>query len=337
MAYKKRGLNMEYIKLGNSSLNVSRICLGCMGFGDSKQGMHSWTLDEEASREIIKHALNNGINFFDTAMAYQSGTSEQFLGRAIKDYAAREDVVIATKFSPRTQAEIDQHISGQQHVENCLNASLSRLEMDYVDLYICHSWDNNTPIEEIMEGLHHVIKAGKVRAIGISNCYAWQIAKANAYAKAKGWEPFISVQGHYNLIFREEEREMIPYCKEENIALTPYSALASGRLSKRPDENSKRMIEDTYAKGKYDATKDVDMDIIQRVIEIAENRNCSMSEVSLAWLLSKVTSPVVGATKKHHIDGAVKAIDLKLSNEEIAYLEELYKPHALVGVMASIK
>lgn len=328
---------MEYTKLGNSSLNVSRICLGCMGFGDSKQGMHSWTLDEEASREIIKYALSNGINFFDTAMAYQSGTSELFLGKAIKDYARREDVVIATKFSPRTQAEIDQQISGQQHVENCLNASLNRLGMDYVDLYIYHSWDTNTPIEEIMEGLHNVIKAGKVRAIGISNCYAWQIAKANAYAQAKGWEPFISVQGHYNLIFREEEREMIPYCKEENIALTPYSALASGRLSKKPDEKSKRMIEDTYAQGKYDATKDDDMDIIQRVIEIAENKNCSMSEVSLAWLLSKVSSPVVGATKKHHIDGAVKAIDLKLSNEEITYLEELYKPHALVGIMAAHK
>lgn len=328
---------MEYIKLGNSSLNVSRICLGCMGFGDSTQGMHSWTLDEKESREIIKYALANGINFFDTAMAYQSGTSELYLGRAIKDYAVREDVVIATKFSPRTQAEIDEKISGQQHVENCLNASLSRLGTDYVDLYICHSWDYQTPIEEIMEGLHNVILAGKVRAIGISNCYAWQIAKANAYAKAKGWEPFISIQGHYNLIFREEEREMIPYCKEEHIALTPYSALASGRLSKRPDEISRRMTEDTYAKGKYDATKDDDMSIIQRVIEIAENRNCSMSEVSLAWLLSKTASPVVGATKKHHIDGAVKAVDLKLTNEEITYLEELYKPHALVGVMASHK
>lgn len=328
---------MEYIKLGNSSLNVSRICLGCMGFGDSTQGMHSWTLDEKESREIIKYALANGINFFDTAMAYQSGTSELYLGRAIKDYAVRKDVVIATKFSPRTQAEIDEKISGQQHVENCLNASLSRLGTDYVDLYICHSWDYQTPIEEIMEGLHNVILAGKVRAIGISNCYAWQIAKANAYAKAKGWEPFISIQGHYNLIFREEEREMIPYCKEEHIALTPYSALASGRLSKRPDEKSRRMTEDTYAKGKYDATKDDDMSIIQRVIEIAENRNCSMSEVSLAWLLSKTASPVVGATKKHHIDGAVKAVDLKLTNEEITYLEELYKPHALVGVMASHK
>lgn len=328
---------MEYIKLGNSSLNVSRICLGCMGFGDSTQGMHSWTLDEKESREIIKYALVNGINFFDTAMAYQSGTSELYLGRAIKDYAVREDVVIATKFSPRTQAEIDEKISGQQHVENCLNASLRRLGTDYVDLYICHSWDYHTPIEEIMEGLHNVIRAGKVRAIGISNCYAWQIAKANAYAKAKGWEPFISIQGHYNLIFREEEREMIPYCKEEHIALTPYSALASGRLSKRPDEKSRRMTEDTYAKGKYDATKDDDMSIIQRVIEIAENRNCSMSEVSLAWLLSKTASPVVGATKKHHIDGAVKAVDLKLTNEEITYLEELYKPHALVGVMASHK
>ncbi|MCH4286300.1 aldo/keto reductase [Amedibacillus hominis] len=328
---------MEYITLGNSDLQVSRICLGCMGFGDAQQGMHTWTLTYEDSKQIIQHALDSGINFFDTAMAYQNGTSEIYLGKAIKELAKREDVIIATKFSPRTQEEINQHISGQQHVENCLNASLERLGMEYVDLYIYHMWDYHTPIEEIMEGLHRVIQQGKARYIGISNCYAYQLAKANMIARANGWEEFISIQGHYNLIFREEEREMVPYCKEGNIALTPYSALASGRLAKKAGEQSKRLVEDQFAKGKYDASADIDLQIIKRVEELAEKRNVSMTEISLAWLLTKATSPVVGATKLHHIDGAVKAVDLKLSEDEINYLEELYKPHPLVGVMAQNK
>lgn len=327
-------MKMEYIKLGNSNLNVSRVCLGCMGFGEAQKGMHSWTLPYEESKEIIKYALDNGINFFDTAMGYQEGTSEIFLGKAIKEYAKREDVVIATKFIPRTKAEIEQNISCKEHIENCLNNSLKRLDMDYVDLYILHMWDYNTPIEEIMEGLHEVIQKKKVRYIGISNCYGWQIAKANEIAKAKGWEQFISVQGHYNLIFREEEREMVPYCMEENIALTPYSALASGRLSKHPGEESKRLKEDTYAKGKYDASYDDDIAIIKRVEELADKKGVSMTEISLAWLLTKVTSPVVGATKKHHIDGAINSMKVNLTDEEIKYLEELYKPHSLVGVMA---
>lgn len=328
---------MEYITLGNSDLQVSRICLGCMGFGDAQQGMHTWTLPYEDSKKIIQHALESGINFFDTAMAYQNGTSEIYLGKAIKELAKREDVIIATKFTPRTQEEINQHISGQQHVENCLNASLERLGMEYVDLYIYHMWDFHTPIEEIMEGLHRVIQQGKARYIGISNCYAYQLAKANMIARANGWEEFISIQGHYNLIFREEEREMVPYCKEENIALTPYSALASGRLAKKAGEQSKRLVEDQFAKGKYDASADIDLQIIKRVEELAEKRNVSMTEISLAWLLTKATSPVVGATKLHHIDGTVKAVDLKLSEDEINYLEELYKPHPLVGVMAQNK
>lgn len=325
---------MKYVKLGNSDLLVSKVCLGCMGFGEAQSGMHSWTLNEEDSREIIKYALEKGINFFDTAMSYSNGTSEEFLGRAIKDYASREDVVIATKFIPRTQEEINQGISGQQHVENCLNASLKRLGMDYVDLYILHMWDYHTPIEDILEGLHHMIKQGKVKYIGISNCYAYQIAKANEIAKAHGWEQFISVQGHYNLIFREEEREMVHYCQEENIALTPYSALASGRLAKHPGTSSKRMKEDAYAKGKYDKTESIDRTIIDRVVELSEKKGVSMTEISLSWLMSKVSSPVVGATKKHHIDGAIKAVDLLLTDDEIHYLEELYQPHALVGVMA---
>lgn len=325
---------MKYTTLGNSDLKVSKVCLGCMGFGDAQKGMHSWTLPEDKSREIIKYALDNGINFFDTAMAYQGGTSEEFLGRAIKDFAKREDVVIATKFSPRTQKEIDDGITGQQHVRNCLEASLKRLGMDYVDLYILHSWDYNTPIEDYLEGLHEVIQEGKVRYIGISNCFAYQLAKANALARAKGYEEFISIQGHYNLIFREEEREMAKLCNEDNIAMTPYSALASGRLAKHPGEQSKRMQEDSYAKGKYDATEKQDRIIIDRVNELAKKRGVTMTEISLAWLMSKVAAPVVGATKVHHIDGAVKATELELTDEEKAYLEEPYQPHALVGMMA---
>ena len=325
---------MKYTMLGNSDLKVSKVCLGCMGFGDATKGMHSWTLPEDKSREIIKYALDNGINFFDTAMAYQGGTSEEFLGRAIKDFARREDVVIATKFSARTPEEIANGISGKQHVRNCLEASLKRLNMDYVDLYICHSWDDHTPIEDILEGLHELIQEGKVRYIGISNCFAYQLAKANAIARAKGYEEFISIQGHYNLIFREEEREMAKLCKEDNIAMTPYSALASGRLAKHPGEQSKRMQEDSYAKGKYDATEKQDRITIDRVMELAEKHNVSMTEISLSWLMSKVASPIVGATKLHHIDGAVKATELELTDEEKAYLEEPYQPHRLVGMMA---
>ena len=325
---------MEYIKLGNSDLKVSKVCLGCMGFGDASKGMHSWTLPLKESKEIIKYALDSGINFFDTAMAYQGGTSEEFLGEAIKEYASREDVVIATKYIPRSKEAIDNGITAEEHINECLKNSLKRLQMDYVDLYILHMWDYDTPIEETMRILNNLVKSGKVRYIGISNCYAWQIAKANEIAKANGYAEFISVQGHYNLIFREEEREMAPYCKSENIAMTPYSALASGRLAKPLGEESKRLKEDSFAKGKYDATKDEDLEIIKRVQEIADKRNVSMTEVSLSWLLNKTSSPVVGATKKSHIDGAVKAVNLNLSEEEIKYLEELYKPHAIVGVMA---
>lgn len=326
---------MQYIQLGNSNLKVSRICLGCMGFGDAQKGMHSWTLNEAQSTEVIKHALESGINFFDTAMSYQSGTSEMYLGRALKQLAKREDVIVATKFALRTSEEKAAGIDGRAHVINCLNASLERLGMDYVDLYICHMWDYDTPILEIMEGLNDAVRAGKVRAIGISNCYAWQLAKANALAESHGWVKFASVQGHYNLIFREEEREMLPCCREEDVALTPYSALASGRLARLPGTNTKRMEEDTFAKGKYAATEAMDEVIIQRVAELAEKHGVGMTQISLAWLLTKVTSPIVGATKVHHIDGAVAALDVHLTPEEIQYLEELYQPHRLVGVMAT--
>ena len=325
---------MQYTKLGNSDLNVSRICMGCMGFGNAATGQHSWTLDEAASREIIKRGLELGVNFFDTAIGYQNGTSEEYLGRALKDFARREDVVVATKFLPRTQEEINAGITGQQHIQNMIDTSLHNLGLDYVDLYIYHMWDHETPLYDIMDGLNHIVQAGKVRYIGISNCFAYQLAKANALAEKEGFAKFVSVQGHYNLIFREEEREMAKLCAEDNIAMTPYSSLAGGRLSKHPGETSKRLEEDSYAKFKYDATAQQDGVIIGRVAQIAEKRGVSMTEVSLAWLLTKVTAPVVGATKLHHIEGASKAVELTLTPEEIAYLEEPYVPHKLVGVMA---
>ena len=329
---------MKYTKLGNSDLTVSRICMGCMGFGDPGRGQHSWTVDEEQTRGIIRRGLELGVNFYDTAIAYQSGTSEQYVGRALRDFSKREDVVVATKFLPRTPEEIEKGVSGQRHIETMIDTSLKNLGMDYVDLYIYHMWDWNTPIYDILEGLNNAVRAGKTRYIGISNCFAWQLAKANALAEKEGFAKFVSVQGHYNLIFREEEREMVPYCEEENIALTPYSALASGRLSRLPGEGgTKRAEEDAYAKFKYDATAQQDGVIISRVAELAEKRGVTMTEVSLAWLLTKATAPVVGATKLRHIEGAAKAADLVLTEEEIAYLEEPYMPHPLSGVMVQNK
>ena len=325
---------MKYTKLGNSELNVSRICMGCMGFGDAKNGQHSWTLDEEHSREIIKHGLELGINFFDTAIGYQSGTSEQYVGRALKDFAERDNVVVATKFLPRTPEEIAAGVTGQQHIEQMINTSLKNLGMDYVDLYIYHMWDYETPLYDIMDGLNRIVKAGKARYIGISNCFAYQLARANALAEKEGFAKFVSVQGHYNLIFREEEREMVKLCAEDNIAMTPYSALAGGRLSKHPGETSKRLQEDDYARLKYDSTAEQDEIIIRRVAKLADRRGVTMTEISLAWLLTKVTAPVVGATKRHHVEGAASAVDLALTEEEISWLEEAYVPHRLVGVMA---
>lgn len=325
---------MKYAKLGNSDLRVSRICMGCMGFGNAATGQHSWTVDEARSREIIRRGLELGVNFFDTAIGYQNGTSEEYLGRALKDLARREDVVVATKFPGRSPQEIQEGVSGREHVRRMLDESLSHLGMDYVDLYIYHMWDYATPLIEILQGLADAVQAGKARYIGISNCFAYQLAKANALAAREGFAPFVSVQGHYNLLFREEEREMARLCAEDNIAMTPYSPLAGGRLSKRPGETSKRLAEDDYAKLKYDAAADLDRPILERVAEVADKRGVSMTEVALAWLLTKVTAPVVGATKLSHVEGAARAADLRLSQEECRYLEALYRPHALVGVMA---
>lgn len=325
---------MQYTKLGKSELNVSRICMGCMGFGDAQRGQHSWTIDEPHTREIVRRGLELGVNFFDTAIAYQSGTSEQYLGRALRDFARRDQVVVATKFLPRTPEEIAAGIGGREHIQRMIDKSLQNLGMDYVDLYIYHMWDYETPLYDIMCGLNDAVQAGKVRYLGISNCFAWQLAKANALAEREGFAQFVSVQGHYNLIFREEEREMAPLCRMDNIAMTPYSALAGGRLSKHLGETSKRLEEDSYARLKYDATAAQDQIIIDRVAQIAEKRGVTMTEVALSWLLSKVTAPVVGATKLHHVEGAARAVDLTLTPEEIRGLEEPYIPHRLVGVMA---
>jgi len=325
---------VQYIKLGNSALEVSRICLGCMGLGDAAKGQHSWTVGENGTQDIICRALDVGINFFDTAIAYQGGTGEQFLGRALRALTPRRNVIIATKFLPRSPAHIAKGISGQEYIAQTLDKSLQNLGTDYVDLYIYHMWDYATPMCEIMEGLNNAVKAGKARYIGISNCYAYQLAQANAFAKYEGFAQFISVQGHYNLIFREEEREMVRLCRQDNIALTPYSPLAGGRLSKRPGETSKRLQEDAYARSKYDSTAAQDALIIKRVEEIADNRGISMTETALAWLLAKTDAPVAGATKTAHVEGAARAVDMMLSEEEMAYLEELYVPHAPVGVMA---
>ncbi len=328
---------MDYIKLGQSELNVSRICLGCMGFGDNTIGQHSWTVGEEDSRMIIRKALDEGINFFDTAIGYQLGTSEQFLGRALRDMAKREEMVVATKFLPRTAQEIADGVTGQQHVENSINTSLEHLGMDYVDLYIYHIWDYKTPMEEMLEGMNNVVKAGKARYLGIANVHPYQLVKMNTLADRNGWAKIISVQNHYNLLMREEEREMFQLCQEEGIAMTPYSALASGKRSRKPGEDSKRFREDAYLHHKYDATADIDAPIIARVAELADRYGVSMTEITLAWMFTKVDAPIVGATKLSHIDGMVGACKVQLAAEDIAYLEAPYRPHDLEGVMADNK
>ena len=325
---------MKYARLGSSELTVSRVCRGCMGFGDARHGQHSWTVDEDMTRSIVKYGLERGINFFDTAIAYQSGTSEQYLGRALRDFAKRDEVVVATKFLPRTDEDIAAGVSGAEHIRRSLDRSLQNLGMDYVDLYIYHMWDWRTPLEEIMSALNDAVREGKVRYLGISNCFAWQLATANGLAEREGFARFVAVENHYNAIFREEEREMAPYCRLNNIAMMPYSSLAGGRLSKRPGETSKRLAEDDYARLKYDGTAGQDAVIINRVAEIAERRGVSMTAVALAWLETRVTSPIAGATKLSHVDGPAESTELELTKEEIAYIDEPYVPHALVGVMA---
>lgn len=325
---------MQTISLGNTDLRVSSVCLGCMGLGNPTTGQHRWTVKEDVARSIVKAALDNGINFFDTAPVYQQGTSERYLGRALKAFARREDVVIATKFLPRSDEEIASGVSPQAHIEASVTASLERLETDCVDLLVYHMWDFRSSLIDILQGLDAVVRAGKVRHVGISNCFLPQLAEAQTLAEREDLTPFVSVQNHYNLIFREEERETAPYCRENNLLMTPYSPLASGRLSRRPGESTRRLREDDYARLKYDGTQEADRRIIDRVAEIAERRGVSMTEVSLAWLQHQGAVPIAGATSPQQIEDLARSASLCLTPEETAYLEAPYVPHAPVGVMA---
>ncbi|MEJ9227814.1 aldo/keto reductase [Priestia aryabhattai] len=324
---------MEYVKLGNTGLDVSRLCLGCMGFGDAVNWVHPWVLDEEKSRPIIKKALDVGVNFFDTANVYSHGVSEEILGRALKDYANRDEVVIATKVHQPMHKGPNGSGLSRKAIMSEVDKSLKRLETDYIDLYIIHRWDYNTPIEETMEALHDVVKAGKARYIGASAMYAWQFQKALHVAEKNKWTKFVSMQNHLNLLYREEEREMLPLCKEEKIGVTPYSPLASGRLTRDWAEATYRSKTDEVQKSKYDGTIEADRLVVERVASIAEKHNIPRVHVALAWLLQKeqVTAPIIGATKISHLENAVDALSVKLTLEEVAFLEEPYIPHQVVG------
>jgi aryl-alcohol dehydrogenase-like predicted oxidoreductase len=327
---------MEYVKLGNTGMDVSPICLGCMSFGKAENWVHNpWALDEEGSRSVIKRALDLGVNFVDTANAYAYGNSEEILGRALKDYANRDEVVIATKvFVPMRKGPNGGGLS-RKHIMSQIDASLRRLDTDYVDLYIIHRWDYNTPIEETMATLHDVVRDGKARYIGASAMYAWQFQKALHVAEKNSWTRFVSMQNHLNLLYREEEREMLPLCIEEKIAVTPYSPLASGRLARAWSETTTRLETDPIAKQKYDATAKADKMVVERVAEIAEKYGVPYAHIALAWLLHKnpVVAPVIGVTKIAHLESAVESLSVKLSSEDVAYLEEPYMPHPVVGLI----
>lgn len=325
---------MEFTKLGNTGLDVSRICLGCMNFGTAEGWVHNpWALDEEASRAIIRRALELGINFFDTANVYAKGRGEEILGRALKDYANRDEVVIATKVRGRMHDGPNGEGLSRKAIMSEINNSLRRLNTDYVDLYIIHRWDYNTPIEETMAALHELVQAGKVRYIGASAMYAWQFQRALYVAERHGWTRFVSMQNHYNLIYREEEREMLPLCRAEKIAVTPYSPLASGRLARNTSETTTRLEADPIAKSKYDATAEADKRVIERLGEIAERRAVPRAQIALAWLLHKtpVVAPVIGASGIAQLESAVGSVSIKLSPEEMSYMEEPYVPHPIVG------
>ncbi len=324
---------MEYVKFGNSGLDVSRICLGCMSFGDASRWIHSWVLNEADSRPIIKRALDVGINFFDTANVYSMGASEEVLGRALKDYTNRDEVVIATKLFGKMHEGANGSGLSRKAILSEIDKSLHRLGTDYVDLYIIHRWDNSTPIEETMEALHDVVKAGKARYIGASSMFAWQFQKALYTAEKNGWTKFVSMQNHLNLLYREEEREMLPLCREEKIAITPYSPLAAGRLARDWSVETTRNGTDKIAKSKYNDSADMDYLVVKRLETIAENRGVPRSQIALAWLLQKemVTSPIVGTTKVSNLEDAVASLKIQLTADEVSYLEELYVPHKIIG------
>lgn len=322
---------MEYRKLGKSGLEVSRITLGCMTYGIPERGAHPWTLDEQTSRPFIQQALELGINTFDTSNSYSDGTSEEILGRALKDFAKREEVVIATKvFFPWRKGPNGGGLS-RKAIMTAIDASLTRLQTDYVDLYQIHRWDPRTPIEETLEALHDLVKSGKVRYIGASSMFAWQFAKSLYLADLHGWTRFVSMQNHYNLLNREEEREMLPLCAAEGIGVIPWSPLARGRLTRDWNESTGRMETDEVGKRLYTATLESDKLVADRVAEIAAKRGVPRAQVALAWVLKNpaVTSPIVGASKPHHLNDAVAALSINLTQEEITKLEEPYIPHAI--------
>lgn len=325
---------MEYTKLGQSGLEVSRLALGTMGFGDPVNWVHKWALDEAGSRPIIKKALDLGINFFDTANAYSNGVSEQIVGNALNDFASRAEVVIATKVYWQTFEGPNGQGLSRKAIFSEVEKSLKNLKTDYIDLYIIHHWDYTTPIEETMSALNDLVRSGKVRYIGASNMFAWQFEMAQNIAEQHNWTKFISMEDHLNLLYREEEREMLPYAKAAGVGVIPYSPLAAGRLTRDPSKTSFRLETDQVAKRKYDSTKNVDIEIINRVGKIANDLNVSRAAVSLAWLLHKdvVSAPIIGATKLSHLDSAIKALSVNLSKDQISYLEEPYVPHQLVGV-----
>jgi aryl-alcohol dehydrogenase-like predicted oxidoreductase len=332
-AEDKGSLTMDYVKLGRTGLEVSRLCLGCMSFGVPERGAHAWTLDEEQSRPLIRKALELGINFFDTANVYSNGTSEEIVGRALKAFASRDQVVIATKVHGRMRPGPNGAGLSRKAILSEIDHSLRRLGTDYVDLYQIHRWDYETPIEETLEALHEVVKAGKARYLGASSMHAWQFAKALFTADRHGWTRFATMQNYVNLLYREEEREMLPLCAAEGIGVIPWSPLARGRLTRSWDETTARSETDEFGRSLYAASADADRKVVEKVAEIAAARGVPRAEVALAWVAQKpvVTAPIVGVTKPHHLDDAIAALSLGLTPEEISALEAPYVPHGVVG------
>jgi len=322
---------MRYVRLGSTGLQVSAVCLGCMSYGVPSRGAHPWSLDEEASRPFISRALELGITFFDTANVYSDGTSEEIVGRALRDFARREDVVIATKVHGRMRPGPNGAGLSRKAILHEIDASLRRLGTDYVDLYQIHRWDPHTPIEETLQALHDVVQAGKVRYLGASSMWAWQFSKALHTAELRGWTPFVSMQNHYNLLQREEEREMLPLCADRGVGVLPWSPLARGRLTRPWDEATERSETDQFGRTLY--RPDSDREIVDRVLKVAAARGVPAAQVALAWVAGRpgVTAPIVGATKPHHLEDAVAGVDLALTADEVAALEEPYAPHAVAG------
>jgi aryl-alcohol dehydrogenase-like predicted oxidoreductase len=324
---------MQYVKLGSTGLEISRLCLGCMTFGVPDRGTHPWTLDEERSRPLIRRALEAGINFLDTANSYSDGTSEEIVGRAVRDFARRDEVVVATKVFNRVRPGPNGAGLSRKAIMTAIDDSLSRLGLEYVDLYQIHRWDPATPIEETLEALHDVVKAGKALYIGTSSMYAWQFCKALHVARHRGWTRFVSMQNHYNLLHREEEREMLPLCAAEGVAVIPWSPLARGRLTRAWDESTERLRTDEVGKTLYTGAVDADRRVVERVIEIASRRGVAPAVIALAWVLHNpvVTAPIVGLSKPGHLDDALAALNVTLTLDEIAALEAPYIPHPVVG------